>query len=189
MNNLTTPQQAITPIDLTNLWIGDKMMQPFMQEALLKAMAYFFKNPKAQERFLEQLQTIDFMSFSEQNTLVTFESTITTLTDKEADQLWLIELEEQVANSLTEFEFTLERLSRLIYLSPRQIRRRLKRLTGKTFSQYLKEARLQRAHNLLINQEIKSIKNLTYQIGLRDVKYFSKQFKEYYGDSPSAFLA
>jgi len=111
------------------------------------------------------------------------------LQDKEAADLWLAEVTQHIVDSLTEFEFTLDSLSRLIYLSPRQIRRKLKQLTGKTFSQYLKEARLQEAHRLLVQREVSTIKNLAYQVGLRDAKHFSKLFKAYYGDSPSRFLA
>ena len=193
MNNLAIPQHAVNPINLTTLWTSGAMMQPLMQEALLKKMMHLLTNTKERQQFLEQLQAIGRMPFSQQNTLAdtlnTLDSIPTNSIDKEADRIWLAEVEEQVTNSLTEFEFTLERLSRLIYLSPRQIRRRLKRLTGKTFSQYLKEARLKEAYNLLINQEIKSIKKLAYQVGLRDVKHFSKQFKQHFGDSPSVFLA
>ena len=105
------------------------------------------------------------------------------------DDLWLADVKQHVMVSLAEYEFTLQRLSQLIYLSPRQIRRRLKQLTGKTFSQYLKEARLQVAYHLLIRREVKTIRKLAYRVGLRHVKHFSKQFKEYYGNSPSSFLA
>ena len=114
---------------------------------------------------------------------------LATTENKLEDDLWLADVKQHVMVSLAEYEFTLQRLSQLIYLSPRQIRRRLKQLTGKTFSQYLKEARLQVAYHLLIRREVKTIKKLAYRVGLRDVKHFSKQFKEYYGNSPSSFLA
>lgn len=178
MNYLASTQQEVNPINLTISLVDNKPKQQLMQAALLKSVLPLLTNDKEREQFLQQLQATDLMSFQS-----------TTTINKESDNVWLAEVEQQVTASLTAFEFTLDRLSRLIYLSPRQIRRRLKRLTGKTFSQYLKEARLNKAYNLLINREIKSVKKLAYQVGLKDVKYFSRQFKVHYGDVPSAFLA
>ena len=89
---------------------------------------------------------------------------------------------------LSDFDFTLERLSGEIYLSPRQIRRRLKKITGLSFSQYLREARFREARRLLESKKVKTIKKLAYEIGMKDVKYFSQQFKQHFGKSPSEYL-
>lgn len=191
MNYLANALQKVTTIDSTNLLNGTSIKQQLLlQEALLKNVVQLISDEKERHQFLQQLQAIGLMSYQQQH--ITIDSFLplesTTLLVNEADSVWLAEVEQQVSVSMIEFEFTLERLSQLIFLSPRQIRRRLKRLTGKTFSQYLKEARLKKAYELLINREIRSIKTLAYRVGLRDVKYFSKQFKAYYGESPSTYL-
>lgn len=190
MNYLASPEQETSLFILPLLPVDNKRKQQLSQEELLKKVVHLLKNDTEQQQFLQQIEATSLRSLQQQDGIVIVSTTseITTKIGNEADSIWLVEVAEQVEASLTEFEFTLNKLSRLIYLSPRQIRRRLKRLTGKTFSQYLKEARLQAAHRLLIQREIKTIKHLAYQVGLRDVKYFSKQFKQYYGDTPSAFL-
>lgn len=104
------------------------------------------------------------------------------------DIAWLQELEKAVSNSISDFDFTLERLSTIMFLSPRQIRRRLKQLTGKKYSEYLREIRMKRARQILVNREVRLIKQVAYEIGMRDVKYFSQQFKAYFGQLPSAYL-
>lgn len=116
--------------------------------------------------------------FTDKNTLI-----------NQADEAWLVEVEKQVFSSLHQYEFTLETLSSLIYLCPRQIRRRLKKMTGLTFAQYLKIARFQTAERLIEMNEVSSIQQLAYKVGRRDVKYFSQQFKEYFGVSFSAYIA
>jgi len=191
MNYLASPQQAINPFNLTALSVGNKRKQQLIKGELLRNGRQLLKNDIERPQFSQQIQATSLRLFRQQDAIVVTLATAerTTTVRNEADRVWLIEVAQQVEASLTEFDFTLNRLSRLIYLSPRQIRRRLKRLTGKTFSQYLKEARLQTAHRLLVQKKIKTIKKLAYQVGLRDVKYFSKQFKQYYGNRPSAFLA
>jgi len=126
----------------------------------------------------------------DQNNLIATKSTnAIPATIRIEDQIWLDNLEEKVQEYLSEFDFTLVRLSTLIYLSPRQIRRRLKQLTGLTFSQYVRQARLTRARQLLVSGEIRSVKQLAYKLGMRDAKYFSQQFKAYFGELPSVYLA
>jgi len=102
--------------------------------------------------------------------------------------LWLQELEIAVAGSLSDFNFTLERLSAEVHLSPRQIRRRLKELTGQKYSEYLREIRMNTALEILESGKVRLIKQVAYEIGMRDVKYFSRQFKSHFGKSPSAYL-
>lgn len=175
MNYLANIQKEVTPSDIIITSLNYETIRQDASNESVDTMPYF----------LGTLPITDLPPFHEQ--FVT--TNLATTENKLEDDLWLMEVAQHVVASLGEYGFTLERLSQLIYVSPRQIRRRLKQLTGKTFSQYLKEARLQEAYRLLIKREIKTIKNLAYQVGLRDVKHFSKQFKAYYGDNPSAFLA
>lgn len=189
MNYLTSIRKDIIPPNL----VATQMVKQFTQDELIKNVANLLTDEVERKHFLQQIQAAILMPFNHEKLIV--QTSITgEITDRqhiisEADSRWLAEVNQQILSSLSEFEFTLDRLSRLVYLSPRQIRRRLKRLTGKTFSQLLKEARLKEAHYLLMNKEVKSIKKLAYQVGLRDVKYFSKQFKLYYGNVPSSYLA
>jgi len=52
----------------------------------------------------------------------------------------------------------------------------------------IKERRLDKAYKLLKSQK-GPISEITYQCGFKDVSYFSKQFKDAYGKSPSQLLA
>lgn len=105
------------------------------------------------------------------------------------DLKWMAELEEKVLASLSDFNFTLDALGQMIFLSSRQIRRKLKHITGLTFSQYLREMRFKEAQRLLESREVRSVKGLAYKIGMRDAKYFSQQFKQHFGKLPSDYLS
>lgn len=59
-------------------------------------------------------------------------------------------------------------------------------LTGQTAIEYLLEARLLRARHLLTETDF-SIKEISERLGYRDIFYFSRQFKEKIGVSPSSY--
>jgi len=63
---------------------------------------------------------------------------------------------------------------------------KLKALTGLTPNNFIKSIRLKRAEQLLNSQKT-SISETAYQVGFKDVKYFSKVFKERYSMTPSEF--
>ncbi|MEG0283466.1 MAG: helix-turn-helix domain-containing protein [Erysipelotrichales bacterium] len=62
----------------------------------------------------------------------------------------------------------------------------LKRETGKTFSEWIIECRLEHATNYLVNTNI-SIEKITKDIGYNDKSYFFKLFKKRYGVSPRQY--
>ena len=102
---------------------------------------------------------------------------------------WLAELEAVVESSLDKSNLSLETLSRDMEISGRQLQRRLKTATGLTVTAYLKEYRFQRARQLIYSEEIDSVKQLAEMIGMRDVKYFSREFRSRFGKSPSELIS
>lgn len=103
------------------------------------------------------------------------------------DADWLERLASAAAERLEDHNFTLNALSDALSISSRQLQRRLKAATGLTATQYLQEIRFQRARQLLISGQIQSVKTLAQSVGLRDVKYFSQEFKKRFGESPSEY--
>lgn len=108
------------------------------------------------------------------------------LTKSEAVE-WLAILESATLAHIADNSFTLDGLSDTLGLSRRQVQRRLKAATGLTATAYLHETRLQQARLLLESGQVTSVKNLAAAIGMRDVKYFSQEFKKRFGKSPSKF--
>ncbi len=60
-------------------------------------------------------------------------------------------------------------------------------LTGLTVNNFIKSIRLKRAMQLL-QQNAGNISEIAYQVGFNDAKYFGKEFRKQYGQSPSKFV-
>ena len=57
--------------------------------------------------------------------------------------------------------------------------------TGISFNDYVTMIKMERARYFLYNTKLKTAE-ISYEVGYRDVNYFSKIFKKYYGENPSA---
>jgi signal transduction histidine kinase/ligand-binding sensor domain-containing protein/DNA-binding response OmpR family regulator len=92
-------------------------------------------------------------------------------------------LEEQLGNG----EFSVEELAHKLHMSRMQLYRKTKSLTAKTPSEIIREFRLQRAGDLLKTKRY-NIADVTYQVGYNDLKTFRRQFKKFYGVTPSEYV-
>ena len=66
------------------------------------------------------------------------------------------------------------------------LQRRMKQLTGITPTDFLREARLQHACQMLRAADL-PVADVAYQCGFSDPKYFSRCFKQHTGLSPSDY--
>ena len=70
-------------------------------------------------------------------------------------------------------------------MSQVQVYRKLKALTGKTPTQYMRMLRMKRAMELLNNTQL-NISEIAYDLGFSDPNYFSRTFQQIYGKTPSS---
>ena len=91
-----------------------------------------------------------------------------------------------IESNLNNEQFQIEDLANEIHLSRTQLYRKLKALTGKTFTAILKEMRIHRAQELLTKTD-KTIGEIAFELGFRDQSYFTKVFRDRVGLSPSSF--
>ncbi len=104
------------------------------------------------------------------------------------DIQWLKQVANTTLKNLGSANFNAEFLSTKMSLSRRQLHRKLKSLTGMSPSEYLREARLQRAYLLLRNGVYPLVKIVCYKVGMKDVRHFTGLFKKRFGVSPSDYL-
>jgi transcriptional regulator GlxA family with amidase domain len=71
-------------------------------------------------------------------------------------------------------------------MSKSNLTRKLKELIGLTPGDFLKEARIKKATELLKNTNM-NISEIAYRCGFNDPKYFSKVFKSSIGKTPSEY--
>jgi len=85
---------------------------------------------------------------------------------------------------LAEEEFSIEEFGKDVGMSRSQIHRKLKALTGKSTSLYLRTVRLAKAKQM-IEEKKGTISEISYQVGFSSPAYFSRCFKEEFGHVPS----
>ncbi|HBK89430.1 MAG TPA: hypothetical protein DDZ56_12305 [Cytophagales bacterium] len=79
-----------------------------------------------------------------------------------------------------------EFLAREVGLSRVQLYRKINALTGITVNELIRNFRLQRAAQLL-EQRWGPVSQVAYEVGILNLSYFSKCFREQYGVSPSEY--
>lgn len=73
-------------------------------------------------------------------------------------------------------------------LSPSGLQKKIKRLTDKSYSRFVREYRLRRAHELLESNQY-TIGEVATLVGFATNSYFSESFRELYGYVPSKLLS
>ena len=82
--------------------------------------------------------------------------------------------------------FSLEDVAASVGVSPFYVSKLFKEEMGETFINYVTDRRLDRTKKLLSETDL-SIKEIAGQTGYSDQNYFSRQFKNKFGISPTDF--
>jgi AraC-like DNA-binding protein len=102
------------------------------------------------------------------------------------DDRFLQRLNEEINKNISDHEFNVSKLSEILDLSPTQIYRKIKALTGCSSVEYIRIIKLNRAVALLKTNKY-SVKEVCYKSGFNDPSYFVRCFKEHFKATPSEF--
>ena len=94
---------------------------------------------------------------------------------------------ELIEENLADSELSVEDLGSKMGLSRVQLYRKIKALTNYSPNELVRIARLKKAASLLASSE-KTISEITYEVGFTSPSYFTKCYKDYFGESPTDFL-
>lgn len=100
------------------------------------------------------------------------------------DEAFIQKLVDAVEARLDDPDFGVVHLCRAANLSNMQVNRKLKALTGKTPSRFIRSIRLHKAKELLKTTDL-NISEIAYEVGFSDPNYFSRSFSEEFGHSPN----
>lgn len=84
-------------------------------------------------------------------------------------------------------DFSIPGIAELMNVTTSKLEREIKKLTGTTPIKYINDFRLNKAKHML-EQNDKSIFEISYTLGFKSVSYFGKAFKEKFGVAPSKVL-
>ncbi len=100
-----------------------------------------------------------------------------------ADTQFIRKVNEAIEKNISNAGFRLDQLADELYVSPSTLQKKLKRITGKSVSQFLREYRLEVAKNQ-IEKRAGAISEIAFKVGFKSHAYFSKCYKEYFGSTP-----
>lgn len=83
-------------------------------------------------------------------------------------------------------ELTLNTLADLVYLNPNYLSGIFAQTTGCTLNRYIKQIRMEKAQELLLNTNMK-ITDISQAVGYPNPSYFCKSFQKLYGTTPERF--
>ena len=97
---------------------------------------------------------------------------------------FIAQVNQIITTNLEREDFDLNELCKALGMSASQLYRKLKAITGKSTAIYIRFIRLEKAKDLLHTTD-KNVSEIAYEVGFKELAYFSRCFSEEYGISPS----
>lgn len=104
----------------------------------------------------------------------------------QVEDAFIFKVNNIILNQLDNTEFDSAGLCQALLMSNSQLYRKLKALTGESIAVYIRSVRLQQARQLLVETDLK-ISEIAYEVGFKDLAYFSKCFTKKFGQTPKKF--
>lgn len=168
---LTARADIADKLRALRIGVDDYLLKPFVEEELLARIENLLANSRARkvegEKEVEKEKPAEMWP---------------------EDAAWLEKLEGKIGESLGDMRFNAEELAYEMGMVRQTLNRRLKKLTGLTTTKFIQEAKMQRARTLLEERRVSTVKAASLEVGIKDVRYFSSQFKERFGKLPSGYL-
>ena len=98
----------------------------------------------------------------------------------------IVELKDYILENINEFSLNGESIGKQFGMSRMQVHRKIKSLTSLTTSEYIRTIRLERAAELLEDDQL-NISEIAYKTGFSSPSHFSRVFKKKFGKAPSKF--
>ena len=106
----------------------------------------------------------------------------------DADKGFVEKLRRLIEENMGDAGFSVEDMGEKIGFSRVQLYRKAKALTGYTPNELLRIARLNKANAIIKTAADKSISEIAYEVGFSSPSYFTKCYKEFFGENPTEVL-
>jgi signal transduction histidine kinase/DNA-binding response OmpR family regulator len=94
----------------------------------------------------------------------------------------------ELENRMSATSLSVSEMVEVMNMSRTQLHRKLKAITGQSYSEIVRSIRLQKALSLLRHSGM-NVTEVAYEVGYSAPSYFSESFKEYFGYSPSEAMS
>lgn len=175
-------------LNALTIGVDDYLTKPFSVPELLIRIQNLLYNFHQRKEWQEQEQKIS----DEPNQHKTDKKTIDNATPQnlvsQDDKIWIDKLKIFIEESLGNTALDAKSLAASVFLSPRQLNRKLKSITGLSPAKFIKEVQLQTARKTLENGAFISISEVAQNHGFEYQGTFSTLFKQRFGKSPREYL-
>lgn len=105
-----------------------------------------------------------------------------------ADEIFLKKSIALIEENINNSEFTIQDFIAEIGMSRSSLYRKLKALTGQSINEFIRNVKLKRAAQLIIQTKM-TISEIAFDLGFNDLKHFRKSFRDLFNDLPSQYRA
>ncbi|MGC4233990.1 MAG: two-component regulator propeller domain-containing protein [Niabella sp.] len=155
------------------------LTKPFSTKVLLlNAHNLLLSRKILREKIQQDLNVLSFKTAEKTSSIKIANSKI--------DEAFLNKVIYIIEEHLDDPEFGVDMLSRKAAMSTSVFYKKIKALTGITVNDFIKQVRLKKAAELLAENNM-TVYEVAYAVGYTDRKYFSREFKKYFGTLPSEY--
>ncbi len=104
-----------------------------------------------------------------------------------AQTVFLPRLDLQIQEHLSDASLNVKKLLRLVGMSRTDLHRKLHDTVGMSTTEYVRNARLQRAAGLLTSNPDWSVCQVAEEVGFHNLGYFTRRFREAFACCPRAY--
>lgn len=168
-------------IGAVEMGVDDYVMKPFSANYLkARVSALIEQRKKLHHRLMEMLSQGD-------NPVGRVQMQPNMPDIKPADEIFLQEVMAFMEKNMEDSDFTIEDFATALNMGRTTFYNKLKATTGLSPVDFVLQIRIKRAVQLMQSRNF-SIAEVAYKTGFNDPKYFSRCFKKFHGESPSAFM-
>ncbi|MEZ4988212.1 MAG: response regulator [Saprospiraceae bacterium] len=167
---LTARAESRDKLRALRIGVDDYLTKPFDEEELLIRMENLLGNQQMRKA-VQQAGVV--APSTEEDTLF------------QEDKEWLEQFQFWVENNLADDRLSVSQMAHEFAMSDSTLFRQVTRLTGLSPSQYLQAARMQAARLLIDDRVHRSLTQVASKVGYANVRTFSRNYKAYFGVSPS----
>lgn len=102
------------------------------------------------------------------------------------DHKFMVQVIEFVKANMSKSDFSVDELGKLMYMSRASFFNKLKSITGVSPVVFIRDMRLNEAAELIKNEDM-LIKEICFEVGFNDLKYFGKCFKTKFNATPAEY--